>query len=251
MFATLTFPHHSLHMVVVTIYCQRCPTVVVVIVHQWSRYEHTIRPVFWKLSVSGSSTTELVTRKWCPRLLGGEGSGKSLLRTICHQCFPVANWLSSNTKPTKDANLKADQRIFPKETGARLRKSWRGLFWMDKHGETNNNGKVNSLWEAQALCPTPPTSPALFRVQPRHFNLYTHIVWCWRCAWHERTRNQQVTQKTTAMMQNRGESWCPAARLIVVISQTHWLVSQERLSPRAGSSVFIDLPITPSGEWWF
>ncbi len=37
----------------------------------------------------------------------------------------------------------------------------------------------------------------------------------------------------------------------VVISQTHWLVSQERLSPRAGTSIFIDLPITPSGEWWF
>ena len=41
-------------------------------------------------------------------------------------------------------------------------------------------------------------------------------------------------------------------QIIVVISQTHWLVSQERLSPRAGTSVFIDLfPITPSGEWWF
>ncbi len=37
-----------------------------------------------------------------------------------------------------------------------------------------------------------------------------------------------------------------------VISQTHRLVSQERLSPRAGTSIFIDLiPITPSGEWWF
>ncbi len=39
---------------------------------------------------------------------------------------------------------------------------------------------------------------------------------------------------------------------IVVISQTHRLASQERLSPRAGTSVFIDLiPITPSGEQWF
>ncbi len=28
---------------------------------------------------------------------------------------------------------------------------------------------------------------------------------------------------------------------IVVISQTHWLVSQERLPLRAGTSVFIDL----------
>ncbi len=38
----------------------------------------------------------------------------------------------------------------------------------------------------------------------------------------------------------------------VAISQTHWLVSQERLSPRVGTSVFIDLiPCTPSGEWWF
>ncbi len=38
----------------------------------------------------------------------------------------------------------------------------------------------------------------------------------------------------------------------VVVSQTHWLVSQERLSLRVGTSVFIDLfPITPSGEWWF
>ncbi len=31
----------------------------------------------------------------------------------------------------------------------------------------------------------------------------------------------------------------------VVISQTHWLVSQERLSPRAGTSVFID-SVAPS-----
>ncbi len=38
----------------------------------------------------------------------------------------------------------------------------------------------------------------------------------------------------------------------VVISQTHRLVSQERLSPRVGTSVFIDLiPITPAGEQWF
>ena len=38
----------------------------------------------------------------------------------------------------------------------------------------------------------------------------------------------------------------------VVISQTHRLVSQERLSPKAGTSVFIDLiPIMPSGEQWF
>ncbi len=45
---------------------------------------------------------------------------------------------------------------------------------------------------------------------------------------------------------------CIHAVCCVVISQTHWLVSQERLSPRAGTSVFIDLfPITPSGEWWF
>ena len=37
-----------------------------------------------------------------------------------------------------------------------------------------------------------------------------------------------------------------------MISQTRRLVSQERLSPRAGTSVFIDLiPITPSGEQWF
>ncbi len=33
----------------------------------------------------------------------------------------------------------------------------------------------------------------------------------------------------------------------VVISQTHWLVSQERLSPKAGTSVFIDLS---SDIWW-
>ncbi len=39
---------------------------------------------------------------------------------------------------------------------------------------------------------------------------------------------------------------------IVVISQTHWLVSQERLSLRAGTSIFIDLfPVMPSGEQWF
>ncbi len=38
----------------------------------------------------------------------------------------------------------------------------------------------------------------------------------------------------------------------VVISQTHRLVSQERLSLRVGTSVFIDLiPIMPSGEQWF
>ena len=38
----------------------------------------------------------------------------------------------------------------------------------------------------------------------------------------------------------------------VVISQTHRLVSQERLFPRVGTSIFIDLiPIMPSGEQWF
>ncbi len=41
-------------------------------------------------------------------------------------------------------------------------------------------------------------------------------------------------------------------RSFVVISQTHRLVSQERLSPRVGTSIFIDLhSIMPSGEWWF
>ncbi len=34
---------------------------------------------------------------------------------------------------------------------------------------------------------------------------------------------------------------------LVVISQTHWLVSQERLSPRAGTSVFIMYTVVPSG----
>ena len=33
----------------------------------------------------------------------------------------------------------------------------------------------------------------------------------------------------------------------VVISQTHWLVSQERLSPRAGTSIFIVYTVVPSG----
>ena len=37
----------------------------------------------------------------------------------------------------------------------------------------------------------------------------------------------------------------------VVISQTHWLVSQERLSPRAGTSVFIDYTVLPSMRQWF
>ncbi len=35
--------------------------------------------------------------------------------------------------------------------------------------------------------------------------------------------------------------------LYVVISQTHWLVSQERLSPRAGTSIFIEYTVVPSG----
>ncbi len=39
--------------------------------------------------------------------------------------------------------------------------------------------------------------------------------------------------------------------ICVVISQTHWLVSQERLSLRVGTSIFINLPIMPSGEQWF
>ena len=47
-------------------------------------------------------------------------------------------------------------------------------------------------------------------------------------------------------------SGIPTWNTFVVISQTYRLVSQERLSPRAGNSAFIDLiPITPSGEWWF
>ncbi len=54
---------------------------------------------------------------------------------------------------------------------------------------------------------------------------------------------------------------CWNGRFNMTISQTHWLVSQERLSPRARTPVFIDLfpitpsidlfPIMPSGEWWF
>ncbi len=38
---------------------------------------------------------------------------------------------------------------------------------------------------------------------------------------------------------------------IVVISQTRWLVSQERLSPRAGTSVFIEYTVVPSMRQWF
>ncbi len=37
----------------------------------------------------------------------------------------------------------------------------------------------------------------------------------------------------------------------VVISQTHWLVSQERLSPRVGTSVFIGYTVLTSSERWF
>ncbi len=49
-----------------------------------------------------------------------------------------------------------------------------------------------------------------------------------------------------------GQTMVWARSQTVVISQTHRLVSQERLSPRAGTSVFIDLvPIMLSGEQWF
>ncbi len=43
----------------------------------------------------------------------------------------------------------------------------------------------------------------------------------------------------------RGKPWSWSC--CVVISQTHWLVSQERLSPRAGTSVFIEYTVVPSG----
>ncbi len=38
----------------------------------------------------------------------------------------------------------------------------------------------------------------------------------------------------------------PGCGFSVVISQTHWLVSQEGLSPRAGTSVFIMYTVAPS-----
>ena len=44
------------------------------------------------------------------------------------------------------------------------------------------------------------------------------------------------------------QSWL----FVVVISQTHWLVSQGRLSPREGTSVFIDLFFSGAiCEQWF
>ncbi len=40
-------------------------------------------------------------------------------------------------------------------------------------------------------------------------------------------------------------------RLVVVISQTHWLVSRVRLPPTAGTALFILYTVVPSVEWWF
>ncbi len=37
----------------------------------------------------------------------------------------------------------------------------------------------------------------------------------------------------------------------VVISQTHWLVSRERLSSTAGTTLFILYTVVPSVQWWF
>ncbi len=47
------------------------------------------------------------------------------------------------------------------------------------------------------------------------------------------------------------KTWSGCHTPCVVISQTHWLVSQERLSPRVGTSVFIMYTVVPSGERWF
>ncbi len=38
---------------------------------------------------------------------------------------------------------------------------------------------------------------------------------------------------------------------IVVISQTHWLVSRVRLSSMAGTALFILYTVVPSVQWWF
>ncbi len=56
----------------------------------------------------------------------------------------------------------------------------------------------------------------------------------WKLAWH--------ADRTFQLVPGPGQTH-------VVISQTHRLVSQERLSPRAGTSDLI--PITPSSEQWF
>ncbi len=38
---------------------------------------------------------------------------------------------------------------------------------------------------------------------------------------------------------------------VVVISQTHFLVSQVRLPPTVGTALFILYTVVPSVQWWF
>ncbi len=71
----------------------------------------------------------------------------------------------------------------------------------------------------------------LFQAQPRHANSRLQE---WRRLPHPTRRRR--TQTSTSF---------------VVISQTHWLVSQVRLPPMAGTTLFILYTVVPSVQWWF
>ncbi len=66
-----------------------------------------------------------------------------------------------------------------------------------------------------------------------------------RKLWPESHRNAQGSSTKVFVLPWLTER---QSKMGVVISQTHWLVSQERLSPRAGTSVFIEYTVVPSGK---
>ncbi len=67
--------------------------------------------------------------------------------------------------------------------------------------------------------------------------------------WTENHRNSPWKECASECTKLLKTPW--GVRPIVVISQTHWLVSQERLTLGVGISSFIEYTVVPSDERWF
>ncbi len=98
---------------------------------------------------------------------------------------------------------------------------------------TATNCVMHHLQESSSRLPTTQLFMLWSNTTTRGHQGGTFPSECWSSTWHSKStlHNSKV----------RG-SWFSAQvtpHYTVVISQTHWLVSQERLCPRAGTSIFI------------
>ncbi len=137
-----------------------------------------------------------------------------------HRCPPVLSHPSHPT-PNRAKLTSGLLRAFPCHCPQPWREELTCLGWGDASGHLWPNTSKGTSHRLPELC-------------------FSCIVWTGSCVsdawlWH--------------LSPNELNNW--QYLFFVVISQTHWLVSQERLSLKVGTSVFIDLPITPSGEQWF